>query len=135
VLTAESGRGLRVELGTESGRGLRVEFGTESGRGLRGALTTRVCEDEGVCCGASCGPGDIEAFDGPGLGRESAGDGEGSILGAGEFRAEGVLVLADLGLGGVRRIDSNLDPLTLSLIILRGRGPSEVVTLEALSGG
>jgi hypothetical protein len=45
------------------------------------------------------------------------------------------LVLADVGLGGDRRIDSNFDPLMLSLIIFRGRGPSEPVKLEALSGG
>jgi len=109
-------------------------FGAESGRGLRPGLIARAL-GEGIGCEGSCGVGDIEAFDRPGLGRERAGDGDGSFLGAGELRAEEDFALADVGLGGDLRIASNFDPFTLSLIIFRGRGPSELVMLEVLSGG
>jgi len=56
-------------------------------------------------------------------------------LGAGELRDEEDFALADIGFGGDLRIASNFDPLTLSLIIFRGRGPSELIMLELLSGG
>jgi hypothetical protein len=83
----------------------------------------------------SCGAGEVEGFDRPGLGSESAGDAEG-CLGAGELRAEEGFVLAfGPGFGGDLRIASNFGPFIVSLISFRGRCPSKLVELEALSKG
>lgn len=114
---------------TGSGEGL----GAESGSGLRAGLTTRVGEDRD--CGASCGAGEIDAFERSELRRESAGDAEGCLIAGELIEEEDDFALASVGFGGVRKITSNFEPLTLSLTSLRGRCPSEFAEFGVLSDG
>ena len=88
--------------------------GAESGRGLRALTTT------GPVCGVDTGAGDMEGFNGGGVGVRIE-------LGAGEGRgAEGVdcALRYAAGLGVTLWICCSLEELTFSLMTFCGGGPS-----------